>query len=322
MRKARLIGCMLTHLPHIAVGSFPLLLRIDLLIIFISEGQKSKLQDLLDRLPLCAKPNILIITHRIELKNGVPQMGLLRYEQQDLLQRHMRENDVGILLDHDIKLGAARFISSNKLRQYNEKEDARNAFWEKCGVQSIKPNWGKRRAALSSEQKVEFERLKLGTIYSYPLSPTLFRTRALKLGAAMLQRGFDFGSFGYANAAHNSRAIKGDFCAVATWSGLVFLLKHSPNFYDVAMTIGSDADVQFHIIASRKKLGVLSDPCTVVQMELKKEKYQDGGAQHIARLKNRDEIMTRYPNLCRPVQGRDIRCGLEHLKYTGFYGKE
>ena len=147
-------------------------------------------------------------------------------------------------------------------------------------------------------------------------------SNARELGQEALQRGFDFFSFGYANAAHNSRAIKGGYHAVATWSGLVFLFKHSPNYYDAAMTIGSDADVQFRIIATRKRLGVLCDPCTVVQMELKKEKYRDGGPQHIARIKNIEEIMQRYPNLCRRVQGNDIRCGLEHLKYTGFYGRE
>jgi len=322
MKSSRVIGCMLTHLPHIALGSLPLLLRLDILIIFLPEAQKQRMLDLLKTVPKNAKPDILLVTHRIELKNGVPQMGLLRYEQQDLLQRHLQKTDVGILLDHDIKLGAARFISSKVLRQYNKKEAARKEYWNKCGVQNIKPNWGKRKAALTPEQLAEFERRGLGPLYSRPLSPEQFVDSARALSQESLRLGFDFFSFGYANAAHNSRATKGGYHAVATWSGLVFLFKHSPNYYDPAMTIGSDADVQFHIISERKRLGVLCDPCTVVQMELKKEKYRDGGPQHIARLQNRDEIMKGYPNLCRPVQGNDIRCGLEHLKYTGFYGKE
>ena len=159
--KTRVVGCMLTHLPHIAVSSLPLLLRLDLLIFLLPEMQNQNLLDLLERLPKTAKPPILIVTHRIEVKDGVPQMGLLRYEQQDLLQKHLQKNDVGILLDHDIKLGAARFISSKKLRLYNEKESMRKEFFNKCGVAGIKPNWGKRKAALTPEQTAEFERRKL-----------------------------------------------------------------------------------------------------------------------------------------------------------------
>ena len=46
--KTRVVGCMLTHLPHIAVSSLPLLLRLDLLIVLLPEMQNQNLLDLLD----------------------------------------------------------------------------------------------------------------------------------------------------------------------------------------------------------------------------------------------------------------------------------
>lgn len=118
--------------------------------------------------------------------------------------------------------------------------------------------------------------------------------------------------------------MKGGYHLVPTWSGLVGLFKDSPNYYDPNITIGSDADVQYHIISECKALGVLCDPCTIIQMELKKEKYIEG-PQHIARINNGKKIMARYNTdvciICRWKQGKDLRCGLHHLEYTGVFGK-
>ena len=79
----------------------------------------------------------------------------------------------------------------------------RKEFFNKCVVAGIKPNWGKRKAALTPEQTAEFERRKFGPLYSQPLSAEQFVSNPRELGQEALQRGFDFFSFGYADATHN-----------------------------------------------------------------------------------------------------------------------
>ncbi len=314
----KIVGCMLTHIPAIACRSIPLISQIDHLIILLPESQVGEMKDRLKSIRHSIK-KIEVVDHRIELVGGVPQMGLLRYGQQGFLQSRMRKNDIGILMDHDIKITAARAISSSRLRTHNKKEGEKKEFFKRCNVDHISHNWGHQRDALTPKQEKEFVRRDLGPVYSRPLTPRMFISRLKKLSVAAHEGGFNFFSFGYANAPHNARAQAGGYHTVATWSGLIFMFKHTPNLWDVDITICEDADIQFKIIHEKKGLGVLNDPCTVVQMELDKTKYNDGGPQHKARIRNIRTIIKRYPNVCKRAES--LRCDLEHLRYTGYYGK-
>lgn len=315
--KKKIVACMLTHIPAIACKSIPLISQIDLLVILLLEHQVGDMRRRLKNVSHNIK-KIELVGHRIEAVNGVPQLGLLRYEQQNLLQSRMKRDDIGILMDHDIKLSAACVISSSKLRLYNKNEKERTAFWKKCGVYKIAPNHGKRRKKLTPKQEGEFVRRKLGLNYSRKLTPRVFVSRLRKLAAVAHTEGYDFFSFGYRNEPHNLRAMKGGYHMVPTWSGLVFMFKHTPNLWDVDMTISEDADVHFRIIYEKKGLGVLSDPCTVVQMEFGKEKYLDGGSQHKARLRNLKDIQKRYPGISRI---KKVKSKVTHLHYNNCYGK-
>lgn len=327
-RKSRVIVCVLTHEPATCVRSLILFAQADLIIIYLPEVMKADLEVRIatEREKGVLLPKIEVVTHCISLLDGgVPQMGLLRFNQQRLLQLKMNEEDIGWLSDHDVKLSAAVVINSELLKDYHGKEAERVEYYKACKVYyEVKPNWGARYNALTEEQREECDRRNLNHRYSFPLTSECFISNALLLSKKARRMGLNFFCFGYSNSSHNIRAMKGGYHLVPTWSGLVGLFKDSPNYYDPNITIGSDADVQYHIISECKALGVLCDPCTIIQMELKKEKYIEG-PQHIARINNGKKIMARYNTdvciICRWKQGKDLRCGLHHLEYTGVFGK-
>ena len=151
----KIVACMLTHIPATACRSIPLISRIDHLVIHLPESQVGDMKDRLKSVRHRIK-KIEVIGHRIELAGDVPQMGLLRDGQQELLQSRMKKNEIGILMDHDIMNAAAVVISPSILRAYNRIEKERNESWQEWKVAHISNTGGYRRAALTGGSPTYF----------------------------------------------------------------------------------------------------------------------------------------------------------------------
>lgn len=320
--KGRIIACILTHLPHVAINSLWLLTKCDRVIIFLPRGQVPDATQRLKDSPVVTpsfRKRIKIVPHDIgpRATDGMPPMGLLRWQQQSVLQSNTREGDIGLLLDHDIKRSSAVYLNSSKLRKYNAAESDRNRIYDKYNVRHIKANWGHRNDALPAKGQREIEAHT--QTYSFPLTPAVFATRLRKLARAAREGGYQFFGPQYTCSPHNTRALKGGYYPAPTWSGIVGMFWNSPNYYDYNLSFGADADVQFHIIDAAKALGVLQDPCLCIQMELAKKKYAAGGEHFEARMTTLVEVLRRYPLVCR--WARNLRCGVKYLEYTGIYGK-
>jgi hypothetical protein len=237
----------------------------------------------------------------------------------------MGVKDVGLFLDQDLLKRCAVVVDSEKLRQHQANAEVLAQLYRDLGVpESVPTNWGKRYKWLeknSPEGKLAVDASGLRVRYSTPLNSAILVRRVQELATVARARGYQFFGPQYTSSPHNSKAAAGGYHLTATWSGFICMSSDAFNYYDSRMTIGADSDVHFRIIHERQSLGVLQDPCLCVQMDFGAKKYKKRGLHYEARMEDYTEIVGRYPKVCKIAKSKSYRSSVEHLKYTGVYGK-
>jgi len=225
---------------------------------YVHESDRAAFENMLETSKLIGKRRVEIVTHNWSNENGVP-FGKLRYHGYALCQELMSTDDIGFLLDDDLK--APRGVSKRLKRKHRD-GTPNDKYW------------------------------------SFPIEPIHVIQRELKRLARLARReGFDYFTTSFNADGKCGLKIDTPFKPTFGWSGCLGFFKESPNPFDADFGVGADAEAQMHVLDKCGEFNVLKHNGLVFEFQINSKDYARGGLRD--RQRNLEEIVRRYPEWAR-----------------------
>lgn len=289
-----MLGVMLTYKRKFrhAIRTLRHMSYLDHFTVLVPRGQGKQLQDRMNfiRGPF---PNMVIAEHDVQqtTSNGLVRHGALRHYQMTYLQRHLRNSDIGLLIDDD--LNQAQGINVDSLNEFKAQRFKR----EKVANEAYGRKWEHLGFHAQYELRARHGLLQL----AFKLSPEQIRQKIRAISDLLRARDpHGFFTFAYAARYNNALVKRRVPTRWIKWSGVLGVLPDSGNPFDPDILSCEDWDAAGRILCDFKAT-LLADPSAAFNMDIECAKYSEGGPLHADRLSSRQRITDKYHFRSLPV---------------------